>query len=232
MKPASASSSGHAPRNRCAVLGVDDRGVPSAPDGRRALAGASCGSPLRSDGWLGQAARYCFGDPMDTAALVTRLLDVIESDIAAATQRGRGGRQQAVRRGDPAQVRPVGGGRRDQQRDRESAVARRDPRHQALLRTAGRPASRDQRIASSWPRTSPARCACRASPGPGSTISTICSATRTPATASASRTTSPSSRRSLRCRTRDRIGLARSPALQPRERVLAEPQHQADDRHA
>ena len=60
----------------------------------------------------------CTGDPMparegmmpthelNDASLIDRLLDVIEHDIVPKTAGGRRARQQAVRRGDPAQGRP------------------------------------------------------------------------------------------------------------------------------
>ena len=102
--------------------------------------------------------------------------------------RRRRPRQQAVRRGDPEEGRPLAGARRDQQRDGEPALARRGALPEAFLRDAeGRPRPTPG-TASSSPRTSPARSACRRSPGPASTISTICSATRIRATASPSRT--------------------------------------------
>ena len=125
---------------------------------------------------------------MADASLIDRLLDVIEHDIVPQDRRGRRARQQAVRRGDPAQIRPLAGAGRDQQRDREPALARRGALPEALLRDAQGRARRRRRTASSSPPTSPARSACRRSPGPASTISTTCSATRIRATASPSRT--------------------------------------------
>ena len=125
---------------------------------------------------------------MTDISLIDRLLDVIEHDIVPKTADGRGPWQQAVRRRDPAQGRPLAGARRNQQRDREPALARRSALPEALLRNAQGRARRHQGRASSSPRTSPARSACRRSPGPASTISTTCSATRIRATASPSRT--------------------------------------------
>ena len=117
------------------------------------------------------------GNGGDDAALAGRLLDVIEGDILPLTEAGVQSRQQDLRCGDPAQIRSFAGAGRDQQRDRESALAWRGARAEAALRTAGGERGRTRRTACSWPRTSPARSASRPSPGPATTISTICSAT-------------------------------------------------------
>ena len=134
---------------------------------------------------------------MDTAALVTRLLDVIETDIAARTRQGVAGGNKLfgaaiLRKSDLSLV--IAETNNETENPLWHGEMHAIKRFYELPR---RPASRRPRTASSLPPTSPARSASPASPGPASTTSTICSATRTRATASASRTTSPSSRKSI-----------------------------------
>ena len=125
---------------------------------------------------------------MADVSLIDRLLDVIENDIVPKTARGvaQGNKlfgAAILRKADRSLVlaetnNEIG----------KPALARRGALPEALLRNAEGRARRHQATASSSPRTSPARSACRRSPGPASTISTICSATRIRATASPSRT--------------------------------------------
>ena len=83
---------------------------------------------------------------MDTTALVSRLLDVIESDIAELTHRGVAGGNKLfgaaiLRKSDLSVVIA------ETNNETENPLWHGEiARDQALLRAAGRPASRDQRL--------------------------------------------------------------------------------------